>query len=347
METSRAKALQSGNREWVTAIVCINAVGWVLPPQIIFSASTTNFYNIMTYQMNIISISKNGWTTDELRLEWLQKVFDPFTALRTIGRYRLLILDGHSSHATAEFDKFCTERLIIPLYMPPHSSHLLQPLDVTCFAPLKRLYGQGIQKLIRNEIHFIGKKDFLHIYPAGHQQALSSSNIKSGFAATGLIPPSSEWVLSKLNIQQETATPSSTSHSELSFGAGKTPINIYQLEQQKKRIGSIKGVVSPSVVDKAMEKVIKGAEMTMQNALLLQQQMSQLQSENQYRKRRKERTREFIQNGGSLMAAEVREQAQEVAQQREEEERHSRPRRPSKCSNCGVVGHNRLKCPSK
>jgi hypothetical protein len=26
--------------------------------------------------------------------------------------------------------------------MPPHSSHLLQPLDVGCFAPLKKAYGR-------------------------------------------------------------------------------------------------------------------------------------------------------------------------------------------------------------
>lgn len=45
--------------------------------------------------------------------------------LQTIGRYRLFILYGHISHATTGFDKFCTERRIIPLHMPPHSSYLL------------------------------------------------------------------------------------------------------------------------------------------------------------------------------------------------------------------------------
>ena len=55
-----------------------------------------------------------------------------------------------------------------------------------------------------------------------------------------------------------------------------------------------------------MEKVIKGAEMTMQNALLLQQQNHQLLSENQYRKKRKGRAKHFIQDGGSLTVAEVR-----------------------------------------
>jgi hypothetical protein len=33
--------------------------------------------------------------------------------------------------------------------MPPHSSHLLQPLDVGCFGPLKKVYGREIEPLIR------------------------------------------------------------------------------------------------------------------------------------------------------------------------------------------------------
>jgi hypothetical protein len=35
--TSRVRALQPGNREWVTSIETINAAGWALPPMIIFA----------------------------------------------------------------------------------------------------------------------------------------------------------------------------------------------------------------------------------------------------------------------------------------------------------------------
>ena len=83
-----------------------------------------------------ISLSDNGWTNNDLGFEWLQEIFEKHTASQTAGRYQLLILDGDSSHATANFDHFCMERGIIPLYMPPHSSHLLQPLD-TGLIPFK------------------------------------------------------------------------------------------------------------------------------------------------------------------------------------------------------------------
>ena len=201
--------------------------------------------------------------------------------------------------------------------MPPHSSHLLQPRDVSCFSPLKHLYGQRVQEKIQNGVYSIGKEGFLQIYPEVHHQALPPSNIQSGFTATGLIPLSPERVLSKI---PETASPRSTSHSNQSFGIGQTPANKYQLELQKKKIEYLKGAVSPSTVDEAMGKIIKSAEVTMQNAILMQQQIHELLPETQYRKKRKERNKHFIQNGGSLTVAEVRGQEEEQRREMDRDE---------------------------
>ena len=73
-------------------------------------------------------------------------------------------MDGHGSHITAEFDQYAKQNLIIILCMPPHSSHILQPLDVGCFVVLKRLYGQAIEAQIRVGINHIDKDDFLTLY---------------------------------------------------------------------------------------------------------------------------------------------------------------------------------------
>ena len=51
----------------------------------------------------------------------------------------LLIMDGHGSHKTKKFRETCEDNNIIPLYLPPHSTHLLQPLDLGIFGPIK--YG--------------------------------------------------------------------------------------------------------------------------------------------------------------------------------------------------------------
>jgi hypothetical protein len=64
-----------------------------------------------------IGLSEKGWTDDKLGLIWLQSVFEKHTAHRTRGVYRLLILDGHGSHVTPEFDLFAKEHSIITLCM--------------------------------------------------------------------------------------------------------------------------------------------------------------------------------------------------------------------------------------
>jgi hypothetical protein len=65
----------------------------------------------------------------------------------------LLILDGNESHHSTEFELHCKQNNIIILCMPPHSSHLLQSLDVGCFGPLKQAYGRQVEDLMRMYIN--------------------------------------------------------------------------------------------------------------------------------------------------------------------------------------------------
>jgi hypothetical protein len=86
--------------------------------------------------------------------------FEKHTVGRKTGTYRLLVLNGHESHHSAEFETFCKAHNIVTLYMPPHSSHLLQPLNVALFGPLKRNYGRMIENLMRISLTRISKEDF-------------------------------------------------------------------------------------------------------------------------------------------------------------------------------------------
>ncbi|KFZ24810.1 hypothetical protein V502_00710, partial [Pseudogymnoascus sp. VKM F-4520 (FW-2644)] len=224
----RPVTIQPGNCEWVTAVECINSDGWLLPPMIILKGKT----HISSWYLNslppnwTIAISENGWTTDQLGLTWLTDVFERHTKDRTKGIYRLLILDGHGSHITPEFDLFCKDHSIITLCMPPHSSHLLQPLDISCFAVLKRLYGQQIEDLMRVGVNYIDKSDFLPAYFTARIESLTSNTIRSGFAAAGLVPYDPERVLSKLNTQLRTPTPPPPPTTEQAPWVPETPHNI-------------------------------------------------------------------------------------------------------------------------
>jgi hypothetical protein len=204
----KAKLLQPGNREWVTAIEYIGASGYILPPWIIFKAKRY----IVGWQDDLpdgwgLHISPNRWTSDEIGLRWLTRCFIPSTTSRLRGKYRLLILDGHGSHLTPKFDQICSQNDIIPLCMPAHSSHLLQPLNVGCFSVLKRQYGKLVEGLMRSRVNQITKLDFLTEYPTARVVSYNLDTIRNSFAATGLNPFDPNRVLETLNIQQKTPTP--------------------------------------------------------------------------------------------------------------------------------------------
>jgi hypothetical protein len=90
--------------------------------------------------------------------------------------------------------------------MPPHLSHILQPLDVGCFALLKQAYKKELRGLADNYIHYIDKKAFLATFGLVFNRAFSKDNILLSFRATGLVPHNLEVVLSKLEVKPRTPT---------------------------------------------------------------------------------------------------------------------------------------------
>ena len=54
--------------------------------------------------------------------------------------------------------------------MPLHTSHLLQPLDVGVFSPLKRAYRKLVKGIMVAGNNHINKEDFLHLYPSARER---------------------------------------------------------------------------------------------------------------------------------------------------------------------------------
>lgn len=345
--------MQPGNREWVTVIETIQSTGRILPPLIILAGKQhqASWYTDLPGNWTI-GVSDNGWTNDKLGELWLKEVFNRHT--KSLGTHRLLILDGHGSHATAEFDHFCMQNNIIPLYLPPHSSHMLQPLDVACFGPLKKVYGQRIQDLIRNGINHVDKTDFLQIYKEIRPQVFSTSNIGSGFSASGLVPYKPERVLEGLSIYS-TPTPPGSSHSKSSSSwTAETPKTARDLQKQAALIQKLwrqRTRSPPSPIAQAVDQVIKGCQIAMGNALLLEHEIRQLREANAYQKRKRESKKVYIASGGILTAAEGQQRVQrglEVIEPMEQEGGEPpRKRAAPRCSDCNQLGHIRTRCPNR
>jgi len=184
----KPRAVQQGNREWATVIQAIGSYGGAIPPYIIVAGKThlSSWYENSPLPKDwVIAVTPNSWTTNERGVDWI-KHFDRHTKARTKGVYRLLILDGHESHHSIDFEAYCKENNIITLCMPAHSSHRLQPLDVSCFGPLKKLYGKEIEGLMRSHITHISKEDFFSALHKAFQATFTEKNIKQAFKELGL-----------------------------------------------------------------------------------------------------------------------------------------------------------------
>ena len=126
-----------------------------------------------------ILLSNNGWTDNERGLDWLKIVFEPYTALYLQGTYQLLLMDGHDSHISTEFIKYAQSKKIECLCLLPHTTHLLQPLDVGIFSLLAQSYKKHLEALTRISTYSIDKVDFFTIVQKARKKSISSQNIES------------------------------------------------------------------------------------------------------------------------------------------------------------------------
>jgi hypothetical protein len=85
-----------------------------------------------------LASSPNGWTDNQIAVEWLKTTFEPKTRESKMGRYRLLILDGHVSHCSIEFILYAVMHDVIIICLLPHTTHKLQPCDVGVFTHVAR-----------------------------------------------------------------------------------------------------------------------------------------------------------------------------------------------------------------
>ena len=95
------RQVEPGQTEWVTVVECICGDESAIPPLMIFKGE-----NIQTAwippDMNkdwSWACNSKGWTCNAIGEEWIRGCFEPSTRNKANGATRLLIVDGHGSHA--------------------------------------------------------------------------------------------------------------------------------------------------------------------------------------------------------------------------------------------------------
>ena len=83
------------------------------------------------------SVSDSGWMESANFFQWFEKMFLPAVKHLTATAPVILFFDGHHSHMSINLIKLAQTSNIYLVCLPPHTTHLIQPLDVGVFGPMK------------------------------------------------------------------------------------------------------------------------------------------------------------------------------------------------------------------
>jgi hypothetical protein len=112
------------------------------------------------------------------------------TFMQTIKKWPLLLIfDGHRTHEGMGVIKLARDNQIAIVKLPSHTSDKLQPLDESCFRPLKNEWYKKLSNYQRdNGFRQISKAESVDLLCDVWLSAMTPANIKSGFLKTGIFP---------------------------------------------------------------------------------------------------------------------------------------------------------------
>lgn len=137
--------------------------------------------------------------------------------------------------------------------MPPHCSHILQPLDLGVFSAFKRYHSCETHAISRLSSQRIPRSEWIELLSRAREKAMSEKNILSGWRAAGLWPALPMRVLRSLPRESPLptpihATPQQGTNLDLSL-LQSSPPELVELSRSNKRfVESLRedpAVVSP------------------------------------------------------------------------------------------------------
>ena len=139
----------SNSRENVTMLASVNAEGRVMPPMCIVKGKTVrsvqSFCCLDAPYDTVWTFQERAWLCDVLGELWFK---DVFLAHCWPERPQLLLLDSHRSHEVLGLLEAAYEENIIVFALPPHCTHMLQPLDRSVFGPFSKAYDRACTEFL-------------------------------------------------------------------------------------------------------------------------------------------------------------------------------------------------------
>lgn len=202
-----AYKIMDSSKSSVSVMFCGTASGILLPPYVVYKAE--GLYDAWTEggpKGTRYNRSSSSWFNTTIFEDWFHKIVVPYYQKLDPDEPKAIIGDNLASHISIQVIETCVRMKIRFILLPPNSTHILQPLDVAFFRPLKTAWRKALLEWKSTNRGVIPKTYF----PRLLKQTVDSmnkdnkieKNLISGFTATGLYPLDPSAVLKLVPVLQ-------------------------------------------------------------------------------------------------------------------------------------------------
>lgn len=179
----RAQAVTAGRSKTVTLIGWANAIGYQVPPYFVFPGQRMIDSLLHGATPGVSgTVSKSGWSNTAIFEQYMQQHILPYLPGRDENNQVLVLYDGHRSHVSLPLIQWAKDNHIILFVLPPHCSHLLQPLDVSCYGPFEMAWNAACHRHLRDSGGtVINRYDVCRLACKVYTATLTPANIQVAF----------------------------------------------------------------------------------------------------------------------------------------------------------------------
>jgi len=194
--SKKGKSSSSSSHDFVTENItnttllsCGSVSGRVMAPFFVFQASKIKPEMMTRVPSNVnASVSETGKCNPQIFRRYLNEHFLPQTQ-RLNNEPILVLLDGSKSHMFVGMSQWGKANNVIFSFVPHHTTHLLQPLEVECGDLLKVKYDQVCQRHLKAlNASVINRNSIGELACQAYFKTLTKHAVSHAFKKAGVFP---------------------------------------------------------------------------------------------------------------------------------------------------------------
>lgn len=183
---------KGSEKEAITVLLVFSAAGKTAHPMVVFPYIRPPVSVVKSMPPDwFLGKSETGWMRSDIFYEYIVNGVNKWLEDNDIPKPVILFVDGHKSHMSMQLSKWCDENGIILYALPPNTTHIMQPADVSIFKPLKSQWKNTVrdwQSKSENVNSILNKTNFCPLLADCLKLTTLPETIINGFKRCGLFP---------------------------------------------------------------------------------------------------------------------------------------------------------------